>query len=82
VVTLVVLALDAGLVNALVRLRATGLPVSVVHVADEQTTDAPDAGELRRSLAAAGIQYVHVGRTGDLHAALAAGPVGRHALVR
>ena len=32
VVTLVVLKLDAGLVNALVRLRATGLPVSIVHV--------------------------------------------------
>ena len=40
VVTLVVLTLDAGLVNALVRLRATGLPVSVVHVVDEQATDA------------------------------------------
>jgi uncharacterized protein (DUF58 family) len=82
VVTLVVLTLDAGLVNALVRLRATGLPVSVVHVADEPAMDARSAGELRRSLTAAAIQYVPVGRADDLHAALAAGPVGRRALVR
>ena len=81
-VTLVVLTLDDGLVNALVRLRATGLPVSVVHVVDERATDARDAGELRRSLTAAGIQYVPVGRADDLHAALSAGPVGRRALVR
>jgi uncharacterized protein (DUF58 family) len=82
VVTLVVLTVDAGLVNALVRLRATGLPVSVVHVADKQAADARSGGELRRNLTAAGIQYVRVGRTDDLHAALAAGPVGRRALVR
>ena len=82
VVTLVVLKLDDGLVNALVRLRATGLPVSIVHVVDEPAADSPEARGLRRSLTAAGIRYVPVGRTDDLHLALSAGPVGRHALVR
>ena len=42
-VTLVVLTLDDGLVNALVRLRATGLPVSVVHVVDEPAADSREA---------------------------------------
>ena len=82
VVTLVVLKLDDGLVNALIRLRASGLPVSVVHVVDEPAAGARKARELRRSLTAAGIRYVPVGRADDLHAALSAGPVGRHALVR
>ena len=82
VVTLVVLTVDDGLVNALVRLRASGLPVSVVHIVAEPAADSPRARELRRSLMAAGIRYVPVGRADDLHAVLSEGPVGRHALVR
>ena len=82
VVTLVVLKLDDGLVNALVRLRATGLPVSIVHVVDEPVADSLEARGLRRALTAAGIRYVSVGRTDDLQLALSAEPVGRHALVR
>jgi uncharacterized protein (DUF58 family) len=81
VVTLVVLNLDGGLVTALVRLRASGLPVSIVHVVDGSAADSQETGELRRSLTAAGIRYVPVGRTDDLHRALSAGPVGRHALL-
>jgi uncharacterized protein (DUF58 family) len=81
-VTLVVLKLDGVLVDALVRLRATGLPVSIVHVVDEPAADWHEARELRPSLTAAGIRYVPVGRTDDLHLALSAGPVGRHALAR
>lgn len=82
VVTLVVLTVDDGLLNALVRLRASGLPVSVVHIVDEPAAGSPRAHELRRSLVAAGIRYVPVGRTDDLHVVLSEGPVGRHAQVR
>jgi uncharacterized protein (DUF58 family) len=82
VVTLVVLKLDGGLVTALVRLRATGLPVSIVHVVDEPVADSLEARGLRRALTAAGIRYVSVGRTDDLQLALSAEPVGRHALAR
>ena len=82
VVTLVVLTLDDGLVNALVRLRATGLPVSVVHVVDEPATDTRSADGLQRTLTAAGRHYVPLGRADDLHMVLSAGTVGRHALVR
>ena len=82
VVTLVVLKLDEGLVNALVRVRASGLPVSVVHVVDEPAAGSRETRDLRRSLTAAGIRYIPVGRADDLHAALSEGPVGRHALVR
>lgn len=82
VVTLIVLKLDGELVNALVRLRATGLPVSIVHVVDEPAADSHETRGLRRSLTAAGIRYVPVGRTDDLFLALSAEPVGRHALVR
>ena len=81
-VTLVVLKLDGGLVNALVRLRATGLAVSIVHVVDEPVADSLEARGLRRALTAAGIRYVSVGRTDDLQLALSEEPVGRHALVR
>ena len=68
--------------KALVRLRATGVPISIVHVVDEPAAESHETRELRRSLTAAGIRYVPVGRTDDLHLALSAGPVGRHALVR
>ncbi len=81
VVTLVVLKLDGGLVSALVGLRATGLPISIVHVVDEPAADSHETRELRRSLTAAGIRYVPVGRSDDLPLALSARPVGRHALV-
>ncbi len=82
VVTLVVLSLDDGLVNALIRLRAAGLPVSVVHIVDEPAADARETRDRQRSLAAAGIRYIPLGRQDDLHVALSEGPVGRHALVR
>jgi uncharacterized protein (DUF58 family) len=82
VVTLVVLKLDEGLVNALVRVRASGLPVSVVHVVDEPAATLSAARDQRRSLTAAGIHYVPVGRADDLPAALSEGSMSRPALVR
>ena len=81
---LVVLCLDAGLVDALRRLRGQGVPVSVVHVtgdahgatggdaAGRRAVPAPDA-ELQLALAAAGVRYVRLQPADDLRAALGAG---------
>ena len=83
--TLVVLSLDRGLVRALVALRGEGLPVSVVHVADRPLVAAGAAAEsldLGRSLSAAGVHYLAVGRGDDLRTALSMRPEGRYARAR
>lgn len=84
-VALVVLTLDAELVQSLAGLRARGLQVSVVHVeaasfasetppAPETPSRAAETQNLRAALAAAGVRCLTVRRGDDLHAALSLGP--------
>jgi len=83
--TLIVLRLDRSLVRAVAALREEGLPVAVVHVADDRRETAASAGEdrdLRRSLVASGVRYLPVSRVEDLCAALSARPEARRARVR
>ena len=82
--TLVVLALDRGLVRSVVALQEGGLPVSVVHVGDGSLAAASDAEgpSLRRALAAAGVHYLAMGLGDDPGAALSMQAEGRRARAR
>jgi hypothetical protein len=82
--TLVVLALDRGLVRSVVALQEEGLPVSVVHVANGSMVDASSAEELilRHALSAAGVHCLSVGPGDDLCATLSSRSEGRRARAR
>jgi len=76
-------------VRVLTGLRAAGLPVAVVHVAERAGAPASTASvsgaesaELRHALSAAGVRYIGVGRHDDLRAALSGRPESRYAGVR
>ncbi len=82
VLALVVLRLDADLAGALLKLRRQGIAVSVVHVAADAADDAGatgggEAGDVSRTLVAAGVRYVRLARGDDLRTALATTPARR-----